>query len=159
MPEYTHRELAADRIASTRTQWQVANECGVSETTIKRWESGKWETGECRKPDPDDILRYLKAIGRPERWRDWMRSHYDSCREMLVPAVQLNDLLYAVAHSRKEVGEVAEALDMASNSILSGVIGEIDCPEIKQKLLTEAEEARSSLDTLILELHKKEMRR
>lgn len=154
MPEYTHKELAADRIASGKPQWKVAAEIGQSETTIKRWETGKWLTKDCRMPHPDDILLYLKAIGKPERWRDWMRSHYDSCREMLPPTLPLNDLLYAVDHSESEVNDFANLFSDVRQSIFSGVIGKIDCLELKMRFLKEAKEAQAAIATLVVQLEK-----
>lgn len=147
MPEYTHLELAADRNASGFKQWQVAAACGVSDTTIKRWEAGRWmgERPECKMPDPDDIWIYLKTIGRPERWFDWMRSHYDSCRENLRPSVQTSGLHGSMARAKFELQDVLEKHDSVERDILDGTV---DDPEQLAQYEKEVDEAISALSTV-----------
>lgn len=156
MPEYTHKELAADRIATEKTRQQVASECGVSETTVKRWETGRWtgDKAECRMPSPDDIHRYLKAIGRLERWYDWMRTHYDSCHKMIPQIIPIGDIVYACMLYEKKARDFADLMQQAKDMMMSENIGKIDNIAFKDKLIEAAKEESSALATLIIALKK-----
>jgi DNA-binding XRE family transcriptional regulator len=75
--EFTYLELKRARETRKIPRWQLANQLGVSEDTLERWENGKQD------PHPDDVSNIEHALGAETEaiWHRWMLSNCESYRE------------------------------------------------------------------------------
>jgi transcriptional regulator with XRE-family HTH domain len=140
--EYTNLELKKDREARKMKRWEVAKICGVSESTIERWEKGD------AVPDPDDVYNFAKAIGMMWIWYNWMRSHYDSFREWfpeLLEASKFDSLIQSVVRVKHEISDLMPLYDRIERDSLDGRIDDREAWLTYKKELTEAIAVMKSL--------------
>lgn len=95
-------------------RWQLANEVGVSDSTIERWETGE------STPSPDDIGNIEKALRMPGLWHKWMLSNYDSYRERYTDVPENNNLTEIVVRMKHELSDVIPFIDTMELDSLNG---------------------------------------
>ena len=60
MAEFTHNDLRSAREARKIQRWRLANELGVSEDTVRRWEIGETQHIRYAHIRNENILKYTK---------------------------------------------------------------------------------------------------
>jgi transcriptional regulator with XRE-family HTH domain len=140
MPEFAPTDLKAARVRSKKLQYAVAADCGVSERTIQRWESGELQ------PEPDDVDRYAVAVGDPALWHRWMLSHFDSYRRRYIGGVAFDSLAAAMSKLRFEMADVSQ---MYSSAERDGLDGAIDDPQLKTAFTKELKDLVSAASALL----------
>lgn len=140
MAEFTYKDLENVRKSRKMTRWQLANEIGVSEDTLGRWETGKSE------PGIDDVWNIERVLGIPGLWHKWMRSHYDSYREKFGEVENIDNITAMVSQSRYEVSDIVPLLEIMERDSLDG---KFDKPEQWNKFKKEAPEAIAALQQLL----------
>lgn len=136
MAEFTHKDLKIARESRNVAKWQLANELGVSEDTIYRWEKGE------QRPDPDIVGNIEKILSYPGLWHRWMLSHYDSYRERYTDVPEVEHLTALVVRMKHEMMDVLSLSDDLERDSLNG---KIDKPELWQMLKREASEAVAAI--------------
>lgn len=149
MPEFTHIDLQKARKSVNMPQWKAANGLGVSESTLKRWEAGETQI------DPDDVDHMEELYSSPGLWHRWMCSNCDSYRKRYKDAPISSDLLSLTTLTKIEMLEALHLHDDVVKSLVTGEIGAIDCPELKEKFIKEMQDVHGVLTTLIAELKKR----
>lgn len=138
--EFTHVELKAAREShGNMPRWKLAGKIGVSESTIERWEKG-----EGKNPEPDDIGNIEKALGKQGQgiWHKWMLSHYDSYRERYTDVPHNDSLAETLMRTKHEAMDVVNFLSEIERDTLNG---KFKSPEQSKRLRKEAREAIASL--------------
>lgn len=118
MAECTNIDLRRAREAAKLARWQAAQQTGVSEETLRRW-----ETGETR-PEPDDVWNLERIYGCCGLWHRWMRSAYDSYRENW-PETRSLDLPLAIVNVRHQLQDVLSMQDAMERDAMDGVIDDM----------------------------------
>jgi len=136
MAEFTNMDLKAARESRKVKKWQLANELGVSEDTIYRWESGS------QRPDPDDVGNIERFLGIPGLWHKWMLSHYDSYRERYTDVPDVNHLTAEIVRMKHEIMDVMPLFDEIERDTLNG---EFNKPELWEKFKKESLEAMAAI--------------
>ena len=146
MAEFTFQDLRKAREARKIPRWQLANETGVSEDTVERWETGK------ALPHPNDVSRIEHALHAEGEmlWYRWMYSNIDSFRERN-PAPVVSELLAAVVSVRYELADVQALHDQLARDAIDG---RIDDPKLRAQALKEISEARAALNRLQAQIGK-----
>lgn len=135
MPEIVGKDLRAARKAANIRCWQVAQEMNVSESVIARWETDEvW-------PDPDQVYQLEKLYNAPGLWHGWMRSHYESYREMYPEAPNYQAPM-AVMNVRHQLSDVIALQDAVERDVMDGTL---DDPVLKAKYLKELDEAQAAI--------------
>lgn len=140
MAEFTNIDLRAARESRKIKRWELANEVGVSEDTIYRWESG------AQRPDPDDIGNIERIFNEPGLWHKWMMSHYDSYRERFTNIHDVDGLTGTVVQMKHEMLDVMPLIDLAERDTLNG---EFDDPVTWKKLKKEIPEAIAAMQKVL----------
>ena len=99
MAECTIADLQNARKAAKMPRWQAAQRMGVSEETVRRW-----ETGETR-PEPDDVWAMKREYKAEGLWHRWMRSTYDSYRDNW-PEIVNREMPLAIVNARHQMADV-----------------------------------------------------
>lgn len=120
MSEFTHIDLRSARESHKMKRWELANELGVSEETIKRWEYGT------QRPEPDDVGNIERILQTPGLWHKWMMSNYDSYRERHGDMPGIENLTAVVVQMRHEISDVIPLFDDIERDTLDGKINEPD---------------------------------
>ncbi len=142
MPECTNIDLKNARMRRKLLPWQIGEQLGVSESTVRRWENGEVE------PGPDDVDRFADVVGEPTLWYRWMRTHYDSFRKMF-PEIESATLPNSIARSKYEMQDVMQFVDQLHRDALDG---KIDDPQLKARCIKEAKEAQAALADMLQQL-------
>ena len=140
MPEFAPTDLKAARVRSKKLQYAVAADCGVSERTIQRWESGDLQ------PEPDDVDRYAAACEDATLWHRWMISHYDSYRRRYIGGVAFDSLAASMSKLRFEMDDVLQLYGRAERD---GQDGAIDDPQPKTAFTKELKDLVSAASALL----------
>ena len=130
MAECTHLDLRKAREARDWPRWKLAQEVGVSEDTVERWETGK------SMPTPDDVDRIGEAVGDPQLWHRWMLSNVDSYRKRYIDATDLS-LPVALQRLSLEIQDVQEMYNAVARDALDGKIDNQQLRKEYQKQLRE----------------------
>lgn len=136
MAEITNVELRKARDAQSLPRWKVAQEIGVSEDTVERWERGEVQ------PTPDDVDRLETLYKAPGLWHGWMRSHYESYRARYPETLDLSTAV-AVVNVRHQLTDVLALQDAAERDALPD--GRIDDPLLRARYIKEMVEAQAAL--------------
>ena len=123
-------------------RWQLAQEIGVSEETLKRWEYGD------QMPEPDDVGAIERALGERSMWHQWMMSHYDSYRERYSQAPAYG-LTSAVIRTRYELNDVMTLQERVERD---AVDGRLDDPALKAEYIQQLKEAQAAIIKTLEEL-------
>lgn len=142
MPECTNLDLKNARMRRKLLPWQIGEQLGVSESTVRRWENGDVE------PGPDDIDRFAEAVADPMLWYRWMRSHYDSFRKRSAELATMT-MPNSIARSKYELEDILPLLEQLHRDALDG---RIDNPQLKEKCIQEAKEAYAALGDMLQQL-------
>lgn len=142
MSEFTHLELRRARESHKMPRWQLAQEIGVSEETLKRWEYGD------QMPEPDDVGAIERALGERSIWHQWMMSHYDSYRERYSQAPAYG-LTSAVIRTRYELNDVMTLQERVERD---AVDGRLDDPALKAEYIQQLKEAQAAIIQTLEEL-------
>lgn len=135
MPEIVGKDLQAARKKAGFHRWQAANEMNVSESVIARWETDEvW-------PDPDQVYQLEKLYNAPGLWHGWMRSHYESYREMYPEAPNYQAPM-AVMNVRHQLSDVIALQDAVERDVMDGTL---DDPVLKARYLKELDEAQAAI--------------
>ena len=145
MAECTGKDLQISRTRTKLTQWVVGNECGVSDSTIGRWERDE------ELPEPDDVDRFASAVGDPALWHRWMLSHYDSYRRRYINGSCDNTLPTLIARLRYETDDV---LNLQASAHRDSLDGKIDDPMLKEQYTKEVKEMIAAATDVLQELLK-----
>lgn len=135
MPEIVGKDLRAARKAANIRCWQAASEMNVSESVIARWETDEVE------PDPDQVYQLEKLYKAPGLWHGWMRSHYESYREMYPDAPNYQTPM-AVLNVRHQLSDVIALQDAVERDVIDGTL---DDPVLKSQYLKELDEAQAAI--------------
>lgn len=117
-------------------RWQAAQRMGVSEETLRRW-----ETGETR-PEPDDVWTMEHVYNAPGLWHRWMRSTYDSYRDNWPEVPQGGSLPMAVVNARHQMADVMAIQDAAERDAMDG---RMDNQSLRAHYMRETREALAAL--------------
>ena len=142
MSEFTHLELRRARESHKMPRWQLAQEIGVSEETLKRWEYGD------QMPEPDDVGAIERALGERSMWHQGMMSHYDSYRERYSQAPAYG-LTSAVIRTRYELNDVMTLQERVERD---AVDGRLDDPALKAEYIQQLKEAQAAIIQTLEEL-------
>lgn len=134
MAECTNVELEIARKTAKLPRWQVAQSIGVSEETVRRW-----ETGETR-PEPDDVYSLERLYRASGLWHRWMRSTYDSYRQTW-PEMENRDLPLAVMNVRHQMADVMALQDTIERDALDGRIDNITAQQSYERELKQMQAA------------------
>ena len=145
MAECTHLELRTLRDARKMARWQLANEVGVSEDTIERWETGK------STPTPEDVDRIGEVLEDPGLWDRWMFSNYDSYRKRYPRGQQYSGLIASVLGVRHSLGSVIALQDCAEKDVIDGIF---DDKELQERYIAQMDEGIASLTKAKTEIEK-----
>lgn len=140
MAEFTYKDLKTARESRKIKRWELANELGVSEDTIYRWESGS------QRPDPDDIGNIERVLNMPGLWHKWMLSQYDSYREKYTKVPEVGHLTAEVVRMKHEVLDIIPLFDAIERDTLDG---KIDDPKLWEAFRKECREAVASIQQLL----------
>lgn len=135
MAECTNQDLRRARDAAKLTRWQAAQRLGVSEETVRRWETGEVI------PHPDDVGRMEEAYKAENLWYRWMYSNIDSYRER-IPETPNYTLPISLVSAKYETGDVLPLLDSV---IRDAMDGKIDDQAERDRLIREIDEAIAAL--------------
>lgn len=135
MPEIVGKDLRIARKAANIRCWQAANEMNVSESVIARWETDEVE------PNPDQVYQLEKLYKAPGLWHGWMRSHYESYREMY-PENPNYIAPLAVLNVRHQLADVIALQDDVERDVMDG---RLDDPVLKAQYLHELDEAQAAI--------------
>jgi transcriptional regulator with XRE-family HTH domain len=117
-------------------RWKLANEIGVSEDTIERWENDKGH------PEPDDVDNIERALDIPGIWHKWMRSRYDSYRGRFKDIPVDDNLTEAIVRMKHELSDIVPHLETIERDALSGEFNDL---ETWRKYKKEASEAMAAI--------------
>lgn len=135
MAECTIADLINARKAAKMPRWQAAQHMGVSEETVRRW-----ETGETR-PEPDDVWAMERTYKANGLWHRWMRSAYDSYRENW-PEMVDRELPMAVVNVRHQMADVMALQNDVERDAMDG---RMDSAALRAHYIKEAKEAQAAL--------------
>lgn len=135
MAECTIADLQNARKAAKMPRWQAAQRMGVSEETVRRW-----ETGETR-PEPDDVWAMEREYKAEGLWHRWMRSTYDSYRDNW-PEIVNRELPLAIVNARHQMADVMALQDEMERDEMDG---RIDSRTLRTHYMKEAREAQAAL--------------
>lgn len=145
MAECTNVDLKNARNAAKLPRWQAAQRLGVSEETVRRWESGE------TRPEPDDVWAMEKAYNADGLWHRWMRSTYDSYRDNWPETVN-HTLPLAVVDVRHQMNDVMALQDTIERDAMDG---KIDNTAAAREWLKEAKELQAALAEAVAKLERK----
>lgn len=140
MAEFTHTDLRSVRESRKMKRWELANEVGVSEDTIRRWESGE------TRPEPDDVGNIERALKMPGIWHRWMMSHYDSYRERHGDISDVEHITAQIVRMRHEMQDVMSLFDKVERDSLDG---KLDNPGLRKQFKKEVIEAVAAMQQTV----------
>lgn len=114
MAEVTEKDLRKAREDAGLVRWQVAQEIGVSEDTVRRWEDG------ASRPEPDDVYRLETLYKVRGLWHGWMRSHYESYRAMWSETPSFDRVTSAIMNVRHQLSDVLDMQNEVERGALAG---------------------------------------
>lgn len=144
MAECTNQDLRKARDAAKLTRWQAAHQLGVSEETVRRWETGEVI------PHPDDVGRMEEAYHAKNLWFRWMRSNIESYRDRF-PEVADYTLPISLVSAKFEIGDVLPLIDSVTRDAMDG---KIDNPGDRDRLIREIDEAIAAMMACKAELQR-----
>lgn len=139
MAEITNSDLQKLREALKMPRWKVAQEIGISEDVLRRW-----ETGEVR-PDPDDVDKLERIYKADHLWYMWMRSTYESFRARY-PDIDGDSLPVSLMRVRHEMSDVSGVQDRAERDSIDG---RLDDPILKQRYVKELEDLMGAIQRVL----------
>lgn len=148
MAECTHKDLRKARESAGYTQWKLANELSVSETTIKRWESGEGQ------PTPDDVDRIGELANMPDLWHRWMLSNCDSYRKryMGVENLALPISVFRTGYALKDLMETQEHIE---RDVSDGKLDDVQAGRLYRQYM---QKAMASMNDTMAQLPGEEQR-
>ena len=109
-------------------------------TTITRYETGKL------KPNPDIAYQICEVCGEINNWEDWMRTEYPISYGRVHPEVPRLTFEGTLMRVFAEIEDVAT---LQREALRDGSTGNIDDPELRQRLRKECSEAASILQSFV----------
>lgn len=140
MAEFTAKDLRNARESRKIKRWELAGELGVSEDTIRRWETSS------QRPDPDDVGNIERVLKAPGLWHKWMLSNYDSYRERYTGIPDLERMTEVVVRMRHELSDVMPLFEEIERDSLNG---KIDKPELWKIFRRESLEAMAAMQQAV----------
>lgn len=140
MAEFTHNDLRSAREARKIQRWRLANELGVSEDTVRRWEIGETQ------PTPDDVGNIERILDAPGLWHRWMLSNFESYRERYTDIPVAGHLAASVIRMKYEVEDLIPYFKRLEKDAIDG---HMDNDDLRREFPKEAHEAIAAIQQLL----------
>lgn len=150
MEEFTHLDLQKAWKSHGFTQWQIAQELGVSEDTVKSWV--RTDPERRITPHPDDVSRIEQVLhaGAEMIWYRWMYSNVESFRDHM-PEPKMNPLMESIVSAHYELADVQALRERLERDAIDG---RIDDPQLRTQATKEIDEAQAALTRLRAQIGK-----
>lgn len=136
--ECTKTDLRKARESANFPRWRAAQELGVSEETIKRWEDPTLGTA----PTSADVNRMERVYNAPGLWYSWMYSNDEGFRDHF-PAVETDHgQALAIINIRHQMADVARLQESMERDAMDG---RIDDPEAAAAYLAELDDVQAAI--------------
>lgn len=141
MAECTKLYLRKARDDANMPRWRAAQELGVSEDTIKRWEDPDEKT----TPTSADVNRMERVYKAEGLWYAWMHSNDEGFRDHFPALTQSNQLAIAVVNVRHQMIDVMALHDRFERDAMDGIIDDQQC---KERYLRELDDVMAAIAAL-----------